>query len=131
MFPVGISRRTRKRWLRLGAIVRIERHALGPRVHVFGRRIHEYECGTAVLAGAPFGPLAGSELVSLWTIAPLLVGLWLVVKDWPDLFPATRDKASWRLGVHRLPTRVTAPGLARQSRTAAPASRGRSASSTA
>ena len=70
--------------------VRIERHRLGPRLHVLGRRIHEYQVGLAALAALP---------LNRWTAA---VGLSLVVKDWPDLFPATRDRASWRLGIHRL-----------------------------
>jgi hypothetical protein len=70
--------------------VRIERHRLGPRLHVLGRRVHEYEVGLALL-------LAGPK--RRWTA---IVGAWLVVKDWPDLFPATRDRASWRLGIHRL-----------------------------
>jgi hypothetical protein len=42
-------------------------------------------------------------LVSLWTVVTALLGAYLVVKDWPDLFPATRDKASWSWGLHRLP----------------------------
>jgi hypothetical protein len=62
-------------------MVRIERHELGPRVHVLGRRVHEYQAG----------------------LAAVLLGGWLIVKDWPDLFPGTRDKASWRLGIHQLP----------------------------
>ena len=73
------------------SVLRIERHRLGPRVHVLGRRVHEYQVGLAILAARP---------MSRWTV---LLGLSLVVKDWPDLFPSTRDRASWRLGVHRLP----------------------------
>ena len=81
-------------------IVRIERHELGPRVFVIGRRIHEYQVGIPLLAISPAPALAISLFCSLGIA---LVGLWLVVKDWPDLFPATRDKASWSLGIHRLP----------------------------
>jgi hypothetical protein len=72
-------------------VIRIERHRLGPRVHLFGRRVHEYEVGLALIVASPRRGLAA------------LAGLWLVIKDWPDLFPATRDKASWRFGIHRLP----------------------------
>jgi hypothetical protein len=72
-------------------LLRIERHRLGPRIHVLGRRVHEYEVGLAILALAPRRALTS------------LAGLFLVAKDWPDLFPATRDRASWRLGIHRLP----------------------------
>ena len=81
----------------------IERHRLGPRLHLFGRRVHEYQCGLAILAFAPATFGGASPELSLPTILSALAGLWLVVKDWPDLFPATRDKASWRLGIHRLP----------------------------
>jgi hypothetical protein len=66
-------------------LIRIERHDLGPRVHLFGRRVHEYQAG----------------------FAAVLLGSWLVLKDWPDLFPATRDRAAWRLGIHRIPRRST------------------------
>jgi lysyl-tRNA synthetase class 2 len=34
-------------------------------------------------------------------IAILLVGTWLVVKDWRDLFPRTRDTTAWAFGIHR------------------------------
>jgi hypothetical protein len=80
----------------------IERHKLGPRVHVLGHRVHEYQCGFALLAASPVTLLESSPHIWALVIAAL-AGLWLVVKDWPDLFPATRDKASWRLGVHRVP----------------------------
>jgi hypothetical protein len=75
-------------------LLRIERHRLGPRLHLLGRRVHEYQFGLAALAASP------AVSATRWLA---LAGLWLVVKDWPDLFPATRDRASWRLGVHRLP----------------------------
>lgn len=83
-------------------IFRVERHRLGPRVFVFGHRVHEYQAGLPLLAISPATSLAVSVTYSLGLG---VVGLWLVVKDWPDLFPATRDKASWSLGVHRLPDR--------------------------
>ena len=85
------------------ALFHLERHANGPRVYVLGRRIHEYQLGlsllliAAVTNGVPAGPFwlpTGLEAAS---------GLWLVVKDWPDLFPATRDTACWRFGIHRPP----------------------------
>lgn len=86
-------------------IVRIERHRLGPRLYLLGRRAHEYQVGLAILAvslalsagSLPHPPRGG--------VVAAVSGLWLVIKDWPDLFPATRDKASWRFGVHRLPRR--------------------------
>ena len=84
-------------------MIRVERHKLGPRVHVFGRRVHEYQIGFALLVSSPLASLANSGGISLSTALAAVAGLWLVVKDWPDLFRATRDQASWRLGVHRLP----------------------------
>jgi len=88
----------------------IERHKLGPRVHLFGRRIHEYQAGFAVLGVSVLASFGSPARLSLWTIVAALAGAWLVVKDWPDLFPATRDTASWRLGIHRLPCKEQAPG---------------------
>ena len=84
-------------------ILWIERHELGPRLHLFGRRIHEFQAGFTILAVSPVACIARSAYVSPWTAVTALAGFWLVVKDWPDLFPATRDKVSWRLGLHRLP----------------------------
>ena len=84
-------------------ILWIERHELGPRLHLFGRRIHEFQAGFTILAVYPVGCIACSAYFSPWTAVTALVGLWLVAKDWPDLFPGTRDTASWRFGIHRLP----------------------------
>jgi lysyl-tRNA synthetase class 2 len=83
-------------------MLRLERHALGPRVFVLGRRVHEWHLGllaiaVSVLAGA-FGAIGpGTALVAS------LLGVWLVVKDWPDLTRRGRDTAAWRLGLHRRP----------------------------
>jgi hypothetical protein len=90
-------------------VIWIERHELGPRLHLFGRRIHEYQLGLTILAAAPGSAVARSAYFSPWTAVVALAGLWLVVKDWPDLFPATRDTASWRFGIHRLPCTEKAP----------------------
>jgi hypothetical protein len=84
-------------------VIGIERHSLGPRVHLLGRRVHEYHVGVAVLAVGPAACLDGSPQLSTGRVLAAIVGLLLIVKDWPDLFEATRDKASWRLGLHRLP----------------------------
>jgi lysyl-tRNA synthetase class 2 len=37
---------------------------------------------------------------NLATGAAALAGVWLIAKDWRDLFPAHRDTAAWRLGLH-------------------------------
>ncbi len=90
-------------------LIWIERHELGPRLHLFGRRIHEYHAGFTILAATPVVSVAHFAYFSPWMAVVALAGLWLVVKDWPDLFPATRDTASWRLGIHRLPCKENAP----------------------
>jgi hypothetical protein len=84
-------------------LIRIERHSLGPRLHLLGRRVHEYHVGFVVLAVSPAASADASPHISSGKVIAAIAGLWLVVKDWPDLFKATRDRASWRLGLHRLP----------------------------
>jgi lysyl-tRNA synthetase class 2 len=80
--------------------VRVERHAHGPRVFVLGHRIHECAAGAVVLGVAVAFALAG--LLSHGHAAGAsVVGAWLVIKDWRDLFPSKRDTAAWRLGIHR------------------------------
>jgi lysyl-tRNA synthetase, class II len=80
--------------------LRIERHELGPRLYVAGRRIHEWHGGVALVAGAlAIPPLRGS--LAGWTLAA--IGAWLFVKDWHDLFPSRRDTAAWRVAPHRPP----------------------------
>jgi lysyl-tRNA synthetase, class II len=83
-------------------MLRLERHELGPRVYILGRRIHEWHLGVAVIALALIG--AFSETITLGTaIVTALLGVWLIVKDWPDLTRSGRDSAGWRLGIHRRP----------------------------
>ncbi len=83
-------------------MLRLERHRLGPRVYILGRRIHEWHLGLAVIA---FALAAGiSETIPPGTaVVAALLGLWLIVKDWPDLTRSGRDSAGWRLGIHRRP----------------------------
>lgn len=83
---------------------KVERHRLGPRCYVLGQRVHEYQLGLAMLAAN--GLLLVSELVgvSRATEASALLGGWLVLKDWRDLFPGKRDLAAHRrFGIHRSP----------------------------
>ena len=62
--------------------------------------MHEYHVGFAVLVALP---AASADASPMRAVIAAIAGFWLVVKDWPDLFKATRDTASWRLGLHRLP----------------------------
>jgi hypothetical protein len=81
-------------------VIRLERHELGPRVRVLGRRVHEWQLGFGVLA-------LGGVLRAAGIIDDAGAGLfvaaacWLVVKDWHDLFPSRRDTASWRPFLHK------------------------------
>jgi hypothetical protein len=84
-------------------LLRLERHTNGPRVYVLGKRIHEYQLGLSIVAGALVALALPAGTPWLETGLPGAGGLWLVVKDWPDLFPATRDTACWSWGVHRPP----------------------------
>lgn len=82
-------------------IVRLERNKRGPRLFIFGQRIHECHLGLALSLA-----LAGGWLAQLWPLSVraclvAVVGVWLVVKDWRDLVPSLRDTGAWRLGVHR------------------------------
>lgn len=82
-------------------LLRLERHRLGPRVHVLGRRIHEWHLGVAVIVLAIAGRLTGLWSEELPTGAIAALGVYLVVKDWHDLAPSHRDTAAWTIGIHR------------------------------
>ncbi len=81
-------------------MVRLERHPSGPRVHVLGRRVHECHLGLAL--GVAAVSLAALEHRRV-ALGLAVFALWLVAKDWRDLFPRLRDTANWRLGIHRVP----------------------------
>src|SRR6478735_9032227 len=81
-------------------VLRIDRHRLGPRVYVLGTRVHEWHLGAALLLGLAFGGLLDRVDDNFVTVAGICAGIWLVAKDWRDLFPAHRDSAAWRLGLH-------------------------------
>ena len=83
-------------------MLRMERHVRGPRVFVLGRRVHEYQAGVALLAAVAVAVAAEWWAPSRATDALVLLGAWLVAKDWRDLFPSRRDRASWRVGLHRV-----------------------------
>jgi len=83
-------------------VLKVERHELGPRVYLLGRRIHEFALGFAVLA-----LLLTMALSDHWELtkrfdAATAFGAWLVVKDWRDLVPSKRNTAAWSLLPHRV-----------------------------
>jgi len=81
-------------------VIRLERHQLGPRVRVLGRRVHERQLGVGV--GALACALRLTHVVDDAGAALLaLPACWLVVKDRHDLFPWSRDTARWRPFLHR------------------------------
>ncbi len=86
--------------------MRLERHALGPRVHVFGVRIHEWHLGAGALALLVVLDLTGEVTSGLGAYLLAVAGIWLIAKDWRDLTPGGRDVAAWRLGLHRPPSQL-------------------------
>jgi hypothetical protein len=83
-------------------VVKVERHELGPRVYVLGRRIHEVAVGLGLLALLlAFGGTDHWELTKRFDAAAAFAA-WLVIKDWRDLFPSKRNTASWSLLPHRV-----------------------------
>lgn len=84
-------------------MLRLERHRLGPRVFVCGLRIHEFALGLVVLGTLLAGDLTGAWELTRTTAAVTAAGSWLVIKDWRDIFPSTRNTASWSLLPHRVP----------------------------
>jgi len=81
-------------------MLRIDNHRLGPRVYVLGARVHEWHLGAGVLLALGLGAAFDKVDPGLASAAAVLLGVWLVAKDWRDLVPSQRDTASWRLGLH-------------------------------
>ena len=87
-------------------VIRIERHELGPRFYLFGRRVHECWAGLALLAAAGAVALAHMRLPMHLMVVFLAIGAWMLAKDWRDFFPSRRDTAAWRIGLHRRPSEL-------------------------
>ena len=87
-------------------LLRVEHHALGPRVYVLGARIHEWHLGCGVLLLLLGLDLAGILTGGLAAYAIGFLGSWLIAKDWRDLTGAQRDTGAWRLGFHRPPSEL-------------------------
>src|SRR5262249_19667954 len=81
-------------------MITVERHQLGPRVRVLGRRVHEWQVGVAV-AGLACGLRVANVVDDPGAALLALAACWLVVKDWHDLFPSRRDTAAWRPLLHK------------------------------
>lgn len=84
-------------------MLRLERHRLGPRVYICGVRIHEFTLGFAVLAALLIGGVTEVWELTRRTEVAAGFGVWLVGKDWRDLFPSKRNTASWSVLPHRVP----------------------------
>ena len=93
-----MPKKTSRRWS-----LRIERHTLGPRVYFLGWRWHDWHLGVLVLAALGVGALAGFVHDSFPAALVVVVGIWLIAKDWRDLTHHRRDTSAWRFGLHRHP----------------------------
>jgi len=85
-------------------MVRVERHALGPRMFVLGRRLHECHAGIGLLGGWLAALALRVPVPHAVSVGVALLGTWFLVKDWRDLFPSKRDTAAWGMTLHRRPT---------------------------
>src|SRR5262249_14400022 len=99
-------------------LIRVEQHPLGPRVYILGQRVHEVALGIAALAGLGAGLLLHLLHPTRGVGAVAAVGVWLVAKDWRDLFPRWRNQQTHRrFGFHltetsRLRFRLDLPTVA-------------------
>jgi lysyl-tRNA synthetase class 2 len=89
--------------------VHVERHAMGPRLYVLGRRAHECHVGLGLAGAAGLCALLGAGVLPALVLGVL--ALWLTAKDWRDLRAVTRDTAAWSLGIHRTPDSGPPPSL--------------------
>ena len=62
--------------------------------------MHEWQLGAGLLVLLALGAGFDKLHPGLTAAAALLLGIWLVAKDWRDLVPSQRDTAHWRLGLH-------------------------------
>jgi lysylphosphatidylglycerol synthetase-like protein (DUF2156 family) len=82
-------------------MITVERHAMGPRLHVLGRRVHECHVGLGLAGAAGLCTALGTGVLPAIVLG--VVVLWLVAKDWRDLRAVSRDTAAWSLGIHQTP----------------------------
>ncbi|MEZ5079843.1 MAG: phosphatidylglycerol lysyltransferase domain-containing protein [Thermoleophilia bacterium] len=94
-------------------LVTLQRHPLGPRLYLLGRRIHEYMVGLALMLIAVGATIGDRGLPSHGGSVLAVGGGWLFVKDWNDLVPSRRDTTCWTWTIHRRPAaRGTGGGAA-------------------
>lgn len=80
--------------------IRIQRHAQGPRLFIFGLRLHECHAGLAILAAVVLALTLEAALLP--SVLTGVIAGWMIVKDFRDLRAATRDTASWSWWIHRV-----------------------------
>jgi len=97
---------------RQGEMIRLERHPLGPRLHVAGVRVHEWYLGLVLMVAAVVSAVAQVGQAVHLTALAAAAGAYLIAKDWRDLLPSTRDTGAWRLGLHRPPAALRPTGRA-------------------
>lgn len=89
-------------------MIRLERHAKGPRLYVAGVRVHEWHLGVAIFAVVLAGWLFELWPFAAWTLPAAAGAAYMVAKDWRDLVPSKRDTGIWRVGLHRAPVPLRA-----------------------
>jgi lysyl-tRNA synthetase class 2 len=89
-------------------MIRLERHAYGPRLYVAGVRVHEWHLGIAFFAFVLAGWVFELWPFASWTLLAAVGAAYMVAKDWRDLVPAKRDTGTWRVGLHRPPSPLRA-----------------------
>lgn len=84
-------------------LFRVERHRLGPRFFVWGKRVHECHAGASLLAAWLAVILADLPVPKPVLAFVLVPAIWMLVKDWQDFLPSRRDKTAWSASIHRRP----------------------------
>src|SRR6476620_9138602 len=82
-------------------LLRVEHHALGPRVYVIGARIHECHLGCGVLLLLLDIDLGGGLSGGLAAVVLGSLGSLLIAKYWRDRLCAQADTGACRLGFDR------------------------------
>ena len=103
MRRVGSSRDRRGRRQARSLGFRLERHELGPRIYFLRIRWHEWHLGVGMLVALVVGIGLGVVHEALPSLLAFAAAVWLIAKDWRDLFARHRDTGAWRLGLHRRP----------------------------